>query len=45
MRQFDRKSEGMHIHISEFSAELTETKVDYEQMVAQLSLQLGEGNS
>lgn len=41
MRQFDRKAEGLHIHISEYTAVIDENKVDYEQMMAQLSLQMG----
>lgn len=45
MRNFDRKSEGLHISISEYTAELTETKLDYEQMIAQLTLQAGDGGN
>lgn len=42
-RNLDQKTEGMHIHISEYTAALTETKVDYEKMIAQLSLENGDG--
>lgn len=41
-RNLDRKMLAKQIHISEYTAELTETEVDYELLIAQLSLQQGE---